>query len=160
MSETAYIALGSNLDDPVQQLKDAVQEIAQLDGVTLTACSKFYRSAPMGPQDQPDYCNAVVEIKTTLAPIALLDAMQQIEQQHGRVRTIRWGARTLDLDILLFGEQRINTERLTVPHYQMHLRNFVLIPLSDIRQELQLPDGESLQARITQLGNDGLVALD
>lgn len=156
MSVTAYIALGSNLENPGLQLQRAVDEIASTPGITLSDCSKLYLSDPVGPEGQPDYCNAVVQIETTLAPVELLDAMQAIENLHGRVRSVRWGPRTLDLDILLYGNEVIETERLTVPHYQMHVRNFVLCPLADIVPELVLPSGAFLQKLVEENGRQGL----
>ena len=153
---TSYIALGSNLENPGLQLQRAVDEIDSTAGITLTGCSRLYISEPVGPEGQPDYCNAVVRVDTSLEPIALLDAMQAIENNHGRVRTVHWGPRTLDLDILLYGNQIIESERLTVPHYQMHVRNFVLCPLSDIAPELVLPTGLSISKLLNELGSDGL----
>ncbi|UYM18748.1 2-amino-4-hydroxy-6-hydroxymethyldihydropteridine diphosphokinase [Endozoicomonas euniceicola] len=156
----AYIALGSNLEKPGLQLQRAVDEIDSAVGIQVTGYSKLYQSVPLAgedvPQDQPDYCNAVVEIETTLQSIELLDAMQAIENNHGRVRSIRWGPRTLDLDILLYGSETIESERLTVPHYQMHVRNFVLCPLHDIVPELSMPDGSAIETLLQTTGKDGL----
>ena len=171
----AYIALGSNLDNPGLQLQRAVDEIDSASGILVTGCSKLYLSVPLTadalsedalseaslneekvPGDQPDYCNAVVEIDTTLQPTELLDAMQGIEKNHGRVRSVRWGPRTLDLDILLYGNETIESERLTVPHYQMHVRNFVLCPLHDIAPSLSMPDGRTVEALLQTTGKDGL----
>lgn len=153
---TCYIALGSNLENPGLQLQRAVDDMDSVAGMTVTGCSKLYVSEPVGPAGQPDYCNAVVQLETSLKPLALLDALQAIENNHGRVRTVRWGPRTLDLDILLYGDQVIESERLTVPHYQMHVRNFVLCPLADIVPELTLPDGKSLSELVRSVGNKGL----
>ena len=140
----AYIALGSNLHTPLEQLKRALNALAQLPQTQLMAVSSFYRSKPLGPQDQPDYLNAVVEISTALSPLALLDELQRIENEQGRVRLRRWGERTLDLDILLYGDEIIQTERLTVPHYDMHNREFVIVPLAEIAPNLTLPNGQKL----------------
>ncbi|WP_373602860.1 2-amino-4-hydroxy-6-hydroxymethyldihydropteridine diphosphokinase [Aggregatibacter sp. HMT-949] len=140
----AYIALGSNLHTPLEQLKRALNALAQLPQTQLMAVSSFYRSKPLGPQDQPDYLNAVVEISTALSPLALLDELQRIENEQGRVRLRRWGERTLDLDILLYGDEIIQTERLTVPHYDMHNREFVIVPLAEIAPNLILPNGQKL----------------
>ena len=140
----AYIALGSNLHTPREQLKRALNALAQLPQTQLMAVSSFYRSKPLGPQDQPDYLNAAVEISTALSPLALLDELQRIENEQGRVRLRRWGERTLDLDILLYGDEIIQTERLTVPHYDMHNREFVIIPLAEIAPNLILPNGQKL----------------
>jgi 2-amino-4-hydroxy-6-hydroxymethyldihydropteridine diphosphokinase len=141
---TAYIGLGSNLDDPLNQIEQAALELAALPGCQLLALSPRYRSAPMGPADQPDYINAVAALATQLEPLALLDALQAIEQQHGRQRLLRWGARTLDLDLLLYGEQTIDHPRLMVPHPGMLERAFVLVPLADIAAQLVLADGQNV----------------
>jgi len=130
---TAYIGLGGNLDDSLALLASARHAIASLPGLRETAFSSFYRSAPMGPADQPDYVNAVMAVETALPPHDLLKDLQQIEQSHGRVRTgLRWGPRTLDLDILLYGEAQIQDETLTVPHAGLAGREFVLYPLAEI----------------------------
>jgi 2-amino-4-hydroxy-6-hydroxymethyldihydropteridine diphosphokinase len=128
-----FIGLGGNLDDSLALLCSARLAIAALAGVRETAFSSFYRSAPLGPPDQPDYVNAVMAVETSLPPRDLLKALQQIEQSHGRVRTgRRWGPRTLDLDILLYGEEQIHGEGLTVPHAGIAEREFVLYPLAEI----------------------------
>ena len=144
-----YIALGANLADPIGQLNRACQALLSLAEGDSLSVSPFYRSAPMGDVEQPDYVNAVAGFKTTLSPIDLLDALQAIENQQGRVRELRWGPRTLDLDLLLYDDQSIDIPRLTVPHYGMRERSFVLVPLSDIAPELILPDGTALQTLIT-----------
>jgi 2-amino-4-hydroxy-6-hydroxymethyldihydropteridine diphosphokinase len=127
-----FIGLGSNLDDPVAQLKQAIDQLNELENVKLIATSAFYKSKPMGPQDQPDFVNAVVEIETGLSAEILLDELQAIELSQGRVRKQHWGPRTLDLDVLLYGHDVISSERLTVPHPGIAERNFVLCPLADI----------------------------
>ncbi len=156
VSVTVYISLGSNLEQPEQHVLTAVEEIADIPCTQLTGVSKIYRSAPVGPGDQEDYINAVAEVGTTLEPLALLDALQAIELKHGRERKVRWGARTLDLDLLLYGETTIDSERLTVPHREMHWRNFVLFPLADINPDLILPTGQKLQKLLLEVGNEGL----
>lgn len=147
MSKTqlrAWIGLGSNLEDPLAQVSTALQELKLLPDTTLAARSSLYRSDPVGPPGQPDYINAVAALDTRLEPEALLDALQAIEQMHQRVRKIHWGPRTLDLDLLLYGDQVISTPRLTVPHAYMTERNFVLWPLAELEPELILPDGRPL----------------
>jgi len=130
---TAYIGLGGNLDNPLALLRSARAAIRAVPGVRETAFSSYYRSAPMGPAGQPDYVNAVMAVQTGLSPHALLKALQAIEQSHGRVRTgLRWGPRTLDLDILLYGDEQIRDELLTVPHAGIAEREFVLYPLAEI----------------------------
>ncbi len=140
-----YIAIGSNLADPVAQAHSAITALQGLAASNWVCTSSLYASKPMGPQQQPDYINAVACIDTTLAPLALLDALQQIENEQGRIRKERWGARTLDLDILLYGDEVITTPRLTVPHYGMKTREFVLYPLAEIAPQLRLPCGIALQ---------------
>ncbi|MDH2926995.1 2-amino-4-hydroxy-6-hydroxymethyldihydropteridine diphosphokinase [Lonepinella koalarum] len=149
----AYIALGSNLNQPVQQLDSALNAMANLPQTQILAVSSFYCSKPLGPQDQPDYINAVAKIETTLEPIALLDALQQIELEQGRVRLRHWGERTLDLDILLYDQLVIKSERLTIPHYDMHNREFVIVPLYEIAPELTLSSGEKISELINNFKN-------
>nr|WP_216671777.1 2-amino-4-hydroxy-6-hydroxymethyldihydropteridine diphosphokinase [Cronobacter sakazakii] len=141
----AFIALGSNLAEPLTQVNNALAALARIPGSRIVATSSFYRTPPLGPQDQPDYLNAAVALETTLSAEALLDNTQRIELEQGRVRKAeRWGPRTLDLDIMLFGDATINTERLIVPHYDMKNRAFMLLPLSEIAPALRFPDGERL----------------
>ncbi|EMR5618100.1 2-amino-4-hydroxy-6-hydroxymethyldihydropteridine diphosphokinase [Salmonella enterica] len=136
-----YIAIGSNLASPLEQVDAAVQALGEIPKSRLLAVSSFYRTPPLGPQDQPDYLNAAVALETSLTPEALLDHTQRIELQQGRVRKAeRWGPRTLDLDIMLFGDRTIRTERLTVPHYDMKNRSFMLWPLFEIAPLLTFPD--------------------
>ncbi|WP_339414015.1 2-amino-4-hydroxy-6-hydroxymethyldihydropteridine diphosphokinase [Pseudomonas sp. EA_35y_Pfl2_R5] len=143
--ERVYIGLGSNLATPLEQLRSALAALAALPHSHLIAQSSFYASDPLGPADQPRYVNAVAALDTQLRPLELLDALQTIEQEQGRTRKAeRWGPRTLDLDILLFGERQLNEPRLTVPHYHMHARAFVLYPLAEIAPDLQLPNGRTL----------------
>jgi len=158
---TVYIGLGSNLSEPAKQLKTAVQAISVLENCQINRISSLYFSRPMGPQDQPDYMNAVLSLSTKLTAIELLDQLQNIENNAGRVRKDnRWGARILDLDILLFGQQIINSERLTIPHYGMKLREFVLMPLEEIAPNLNLPCGDSLNELIQSLDQNGLKIFD
>ncbi|TAA47107.1 2-amino-4-hydroxy-6-hydroxymethyldihydropteridine diphosphokinase [Corallincola spongiicola] len=153
-----YIGIGSNLSDPVAQAKTAIDALAQIPHTELITVSGLYRSRPLGPQDQPDYVNAVAALQTQLAPLALLDALQHIEQTQGRTRKAeRWGPRSLDLDILLFGDQLIQCERLTVPHYHMRQREFVITPLAEIAAELEMPDDRTpIKALQKQLPDNGL----
>lgn len=149
-----YVGIGANLDDPQQQVKEAITELDQLANTQLIQASSLYHSKPVGPQDQPDYINAVACIETELEPIELLDALQNLEQEHGRVRKRHWGERTLDLDIILIDQQVIESERLTIPHPFAMERSFVLFPLIEIAPELIFPDGQSLQQLCTQIPND------
>jgi 2-amino-4-hydroxy-6-hydroxymethyldihydropteridine diphosphokinase len=154
---TAFIAVGSNLNDPVAQTNIAINALKKLPETQFLQASSLYSSTPMGPQNQPDYINAVVSIKTKLPPIELLNATQAIELEHGRVRKEeRWGPRTLDLDILLYGEEVIDSERLIVPHYGMKNREFVLYPLAEIAPDLKLPDGTELSSLLKKVDKNGL----
>jgi 2-amino-4-hydroxy-6-hydroxymethyldihydropteridine diphosphokinase len=157
---TAYIGLGSNLNNPAEHIFAALREIAQVDGCHLTAVSNTYLSRAVGPGDQPDYVNAVAQIDTTISPLDLLDALQAIEQQHGRVRDIRWGPRTLDLDLLLFGAESIDHPRLTVPHPRAFERDFVLRPLADIDATLGFPDGRRVVDCLTLAMDNDLRPLE
>ncbi|EHD20492.1 MULTISPECIES: 2-amino-4-hydroxy-6-hydroxymethyldihydropteridine diphosphokinase [Brenneria] len=156
-----YLALGSNLTQPLQQIHAALSALDNLPQTRLARCSSFYRSRPLGPQDQPDYLNAVAELATDLSAEQLLDHTQAIEREQGRVRKAqRWGPRTLDVDILLFGDEVIATPRLTVPHYDMKNREFMLYPLAEIAPELIFPDGESLSYRLLSVNRNGLILWD
>lgn len=153
----AYLGLGSNLDDPRRQVLTAVDEIKALADIRVIQLSPLYASEPLGPQDQPDYINAVMHIQTRLAALDLLKCLQQIESQHHRVRQVHWGARTLDLDLLLYGEQRIMEADLTVPHPELSKRPFVLYPLADIADEnLNIPDQGSLPDLLNACPRQGL----
>lgn len=153
----AYIGLGSNLADPLAQLRQALSALSALPACRLAAVSSFYRSVPMGPPDQPDYINAVAALDTNLAPLSLLDALQGIEHAQGRVRGAqRWGPRTLDLDLVLFGDQVLDESRLTVPHPGLRERNFVLVPLHELVPDLILPGGEALAQLMQTCSREGL----
>ncbi len=140
----AYVGLGSNLADPLNQLASAIVELARMPATTLIAQSPFYRSLPVGPPDQPDFINGAVCLQTGLDAHRLLDQLQAIERLHQRRRDSRWGPRTLDLDLLLFGDQTISDARLTVPHRELVNRDFVLQPLLDLEPSLVLPDSRAL----------------
>lgn len=151
MAAVCYIGLGSNLDQPLQQVESAVKAIKQLG--TVLAQSPWYQSQAIGPGDQDDYINGVIALETQLEPLALLHALQKIENQQGRVRTIRWGERTLDLDILLYEQTECNSEELTLPHPRLCERAFVLYPLLDIAKDIKLPNGQlvsSFKAAVSQ----------
>ena len=138
-----HIGLGSNLDNPYQHITQAFSALGQLKGSELTACSPIYRSKAVGPK-QPDYLNAVCALKTSLSAIDLLDMLQAIERHHKRERNVHWGPRTLDLDLLTYGDQVINEPRLQVPHPYLAERSFVVLPLYDVSPHLVLPNGVSL----------------
>ncbi|MCU1750970.1 2-amino-4-hydroxy-6-hydroxymethyldihydropteridine diphosphokinase [Pseudomonas sp. 6D_7.1_Bac1] len=142
--ERIYVGMGSNLAAPVEQLRSAVEALAQLPRTALVGVSTFYQSDSLLP-GQPRYTNAVTALDSTLAPLELLDALQAIEIDQGRERHERWGPRTLDLDILLFGNRLIDESRLKVPHYHLQARAFVLYPLAELAPaDLQLADGRHL----------------
>lgn len=155
-STCVYIGIGSNLENPLAQLKAALAALREIPLTSLRQLSNIYQTAPIGPAGQPDYTNAAALLETELTPEALLDELQRIENNQGRVRTVRWGPRTLDLDILLYGNMSIHTERLTVPHIEMENRNFVLIPLMDISPALVLPNGKALKKAAELAGNKGI----
>ncbi|MFQ5644063.1 MAG: 2-amino-4-hydroxy-6-hydroxymethyldihydropteridine diphosphokinase [Thiogranum sp.] len=157
--QVAFIGLGSNLENPGSQLRRAIHALAGLPGSGVQVQSSLYRSAPMGPQDQPDYLNAVVQLVTGLPPEDLLDRLQGIELAHGRTREQRWGPRTLDLDILLYGSEVIATQRLQVPHPGLALRNFVLYPLAEIDEDLVVPGLGSVKSLLEQCPRAGLLRL-
>ncbi len=149
--ETAYIALGSNLREPQCQLQAGFDALARLPGTELIARSSLYRSAPVGYLDQPDFVNAVVALRTSLQPRALLDALLAIEREHGRVRDFPNAPRTLDLDIALYGEQVIHEPGLTIPHPRMHERAFVMAPLAEIAPDAIVPGRGPVPVRVSEL---------
>ena len=149
-----YIGLGSNLSGPEQQIRNA---IAAIDKIINSEIVQLYFSRPMGPKDQPDYMNAVLALRTGLSPLELLDQLQAIENEAGRIRKDnRWGPRVLDLDILLYDNDVIENDRLTVPHYGLKLREFVLLPLAEIAPSLSLPDGSSVAELSVNIPKNGL----
>lgn len=166
----AYIGLGSNLDNPLQQVETAVKALQQLPATEVMAVSPWYQSqavlsdellaAGHSADEHPDYINGVARLRTSLDAHVLLDQLQAIELSQGRERNIRWDARTLDLDLLLYGDQQINSARLKVPHPYMTERNFVLYPLADLKADLVLPMGPSLASLLARSNRDGLSALN
>lgn len=135
----AWIGLGSNLEQPERQVCDALDALAATSAVRLLAASSLYRTTPVGgPPGQPDFCNACAAVATTRPPLSLLDRMQAIEADHGRVRDVRWGPRTLDLDLLAVDALTLAGKRLTLPHPRAHERGFVLVPLAEIAPALTL----------------------
>lgn len=161
---SAWIALGSNVPgeagSPREQLESACAMLADLPGTEFLRRSSWYRSAPMGPVDQPDFINGVAEVATLLQPLALLDALQAIEVAHHRQRGLRWGPRTLDLDILLYGEAEIDSERLVIPHPGIPQRNFVLYPLREVEPELEIPGCGRVETLAAAVDSDGIERLE
>jgi len=135
----AYVGLGANIGEPRRQLQEALQELGALPQTRVTATSKLYCSAAIGLPDQPEFLNAVAELDTGLAPEPLLDHLQEIEKRHGRERSFANAPRTLDLDLLLYGDRVLDTPRLTLPHPRMHARAFVLLPLLELDSEIHIP---------------------
>ncbi len=133
--ETAFISLGSNLDHPIKHILDAFSQIEESDKIIVSKFSSLYKTIPVGPQNQNDYINAVVIIQTSLTPINLLSTLQGIEKKHKRKRSIKWGPRSLDLDILMFGRLILKTRNLTIPHPELVNREFVLIPLLEVTNQ-------------------------
>ncbi|MDR5903668.1 2-amino-4-hydroxy-6-hydroxymethyldihydropteridine diphosphokinase [Franzmannia qiaohouensis] len=158
-NQVAYIGLGSNLDDPLAQVQGALDALGRLPLTRRVAASPCYASRPVGPQDQPDFINAVAAVETCLSPLALLDQLQALEQRHRRQRLRHWGPRTLDLDLLLYADVCLATPRLTLPHPHMASRGFVLLPLNDIAPALSLPDGRQVATLAAHHAGDGLRAL-
>ncbi len=146
----AYLSLGSNLNNPLEQIKIAIKEIDNIPEINLINQSSLYKTPPIGPE-QPDFINAAIKIATTLSAHDLLTKMQEIEQAHHRKRIIHWGPRTLDIDLILFDEACILTDRLTVPHPFMQERAFVLVPLLEIEPMLKTPQHGSLQTILETL---------
>ncbi|WP_110642997.1 2-amino-4-hydroxy-6-hydroxymethyldihydropteridine diphosphokinase [Salinicola sp. CPA57] len=154
----AYIGLGSNLEAPRDQLERALSALGSLPLSECVARSSLYTSAPVGPQDQPDFINAVAAIRTRLSPLALLDQLQALEQRHRRVRNRHWGPRTLDLDLLWYAGLERHSPRLTLPHPQMRHRRFVLEPLAEIAPTLSI-DGQSPLTLAARLSDQTLTRL-
>ncbi len=154
-----FVGLGSNLDDPLAHIRQALRELKGLPQTRLVCRSSLYRSRPLGPVAQPDYINAVAELETGLEPEALLSELQAIEQTHGRERGERWGPRTLDLDILLYGDRQLDRPHLRVPHPELTNRAFVLYPLAEIAEDLSIPGWGPLAALLVRCPMQGLERL-
>lgn len=153
----AYIGLGSNLDRPLEQIEWALAALDQLPQSHLEAAAPLYRSRAVGPGEQPDYINTAARLRTHLPPHALLAELLALEKARGRRREERWGPRTLDLDILLYGSLCQNDPLLTLPHPRLAERNFVLLPLHDLDPDLILPDGATLVELLARTGRAGIV---
>ncbi len=135
----AYVGLGANIGEPQRQLQSAFMALDRLPETRVTARSGLYRSAPLGNPDQPEFLNAVARLETELSPEALLQSLQEIELRHGRQRPFAGAPRTLDLDLLLYGDLAVDSPRLAVPHPRMHERAFVLKPLAEIAPDIAIP---------------------
>ena len=156
----SYIGLGSNLGDPETQLTSALAALNGLPDTDLVRCSSFYRSKPLGPGDQPDFINAVASLESGLTAKELLARLQSIENRQGRVRDgIKWGPRTLDLDMLLYGNEIIDEPGLVVPHPEMRHRNFVLIPLLELAPDVEIPGLGRADKFLADTGRAGITKL-
>jgi 2-amino-4-hydroxy-6-hydroxymethyldihydropteridine diphosphokinase len=156
----AFIALGANLRDPEQQVQAAVEELAMLRDTRLMGVSSLYRSAPVGYLDQPEFVNAVAAIETALVPRALLDALLAIERSYGRVRQFPNAPRTLDLDIVLYGDLEVDEPGLTIPHPRMHERAFVVVPLAEIAPEIVVPGRGPVRDLLAGLDASSVIKLE
>ncbi len=154
-----YIGLGSNQGDSRAIIVEALEMINGSEAIEITGVAPMYRTVPQGYLEQDDFINTVAELNTTLSPDALLSTLQQIEIDLGRVRTIRWGPRTVDLDLLLYGNETINLPQLQVPHPRMHQRAFVMVPLADLNKELQLFGARVSDTAKRLAGEQGIVKL-
>ncbi len=159
-TELAFVGLGSNLDEPAQQVQRAMDELAALPQTRLRKRSSLYRSAPVGELEQPDFVNAVVALDTALPAPALLEALLAIEAAHGRERKAPNAARTLDLDLLLYGRRVICTPALRVPHPRMHERAFVLVPLHEVDADLDIPGAGPVRALLDSVRGQRVERLD
>ncbi|RME32818.1 MAG: 2-amino-4-hydroxy-6-hydroxymethyldihydropteridine diphosphokinase [Gammaproteobacteria bacterium] len=156
-----YVGLGSNLAGPRRQVAQALQELGRMRDCRLAVTSSLYLSQPMGPQDQPEYVNAVAALDSLLPPLALLAELQAIERAHGRVREgERWGPRTLDLDLLLYGDLVMESEALTLPHPGIGEREFVLHPLAEIAPELEVPGLGRVRDLLSRVDDRGIRRLE
>jgi 2-amino-4-hydroxy-6-hydroxymethyldihydropteridine diphosphokinase len=135
----AYVGIGSNLEDPRRQVEQAFEELGKIPRTRVTRKSSLYRSEPMGHADQPEFVNAVAELDSALSPMEILQQLIQIENRHGRKRSFPNAPRTLDLDLLLYGKENLQSENLTLPHQRMHERAFVLKPLLEIAPDAFIP---------------------
>ncbi len=155
----AYIGLGSNLNSPKQQIKDALIALNATQDVKVVALSSLYQSKPINDSEQPDYINAVCQVDTHLTALELLYVCQAIETKQHRVREKKWGARTIDLDIILYGVQVVASKQLIIPHPEMMNRAFVLVPLSELESDLKVPVLGPLQALIDLIDTSELIKL-
>ena len=156
----AYIGIGSNLDDPEKQVRGAIDALKRLPRTTFVRGSRLYRTAPWGKADQPAFVNAAAAVSTALSPRELLDALLAIERAHGRERGgERWGPRVIDLDILVYGDARIDEPGLHVPHPHLAERAFVLLPLADLDPDLEIPGQGRVRALVDRVDTTGCTAL-
>jgi len=158
-SVRAYIALGSNLEDPASQVNAGFAALSRLPATRLIVQSALYRTAPVGYAGQPDFINAVAAVETALSPRALLDALLAVERSHGRLRAFPNAPRTLDLDVLLYGDLQLHEHGLTIPHPRMHERAFVLAPLAEIAPQCVIPGRGTAAELLRATGTGGVTRL-
>lgn len=157
----AWLGLGSNLQNPVAQLKDALGRLGVAKGIRILKISSLYRTPPWGDEQQDDFINAVLQIETSLKPLALLRVLQSIENAMGRQRSgRRWGPRLIDIDLLLYGDQRLHSEELEIPHPRMHERAFVLMPLCELDTAVEVPGHGAAGDLLKQLDCSGIFCLN
>ena len=156
----AFVALGANLENPVQQVRQAIAELGSIEHTRVLTVSSLYRTAPVGYADQPDFINAVAKLQTGLSPHEMLEALHAIENRHGRRRSVRNAPRTLDLDLLLYGTRVSAEADLTLPHPRMHERAFVLMPLAEIAPDLTVPGRASVAQLLARVERSGVEKLD
>lgn len=156
----AYVGLGSNLNDRTKNLNEATSIIEEASGIEILKRSRVYQTEPVGPKDQPDFLNAALEIETALSSLELLDFLQGVERKMGRERKKKWGARNIDLDLLLYDDEIKNSAKLTLPHPRMHLRKFVLMPLVEIARDKLHPTFKKTMTKLLEdLKEDSKVEL-
>ncbi|SJZ86626.1 2-amino-4-hydroxy-6-hydroxymethyldihydropteridinediphosphokinase [Selenihalanaerobacter shriftii] len=151
--EAVYLSLGSNLGDREEYLKEAISKLGQHIQIKVDTVSSVYKTEPVGYTNQDEFLNLVVKIKTSLSPMELLNHIQEVEKNLDRVRDIRWGPRTIDIDIILFGKNKVNSQRLTIPHPRFHERAFVLVPLAELTDDV-LYQGKTANQLLDQLTKD------
>lgn len=156
----AWLGLGSNLQQPAVQLREALKRLSGINGVEKLEASSFYRTPPWGDEHQDDFVNAVARIETSLEPVALLDELQAIENLMGRKRSgRRWGPRLIDIDLLLYGDRQLQLDGLEIPHPRMHERAFVLVPLAELDPKLEIPGRGAVEGFLQQIDCSGIKRL-
>jgi 2-amino-4-hydroxy-6-hydroxymethyldihydropteridine diphosphokinase len=150
-TSTAYLGLGSNLGEREEYLREAIRQLSENPQIEIAAVSSFYETAPVGYTDQPDFINVVVKVKTTLSPQKLLEICLSTEKKIGRVRTIRWGPRVIDIDILLYNDLKVDEKDLQIPHPRMLEREFVIRPLAEVAPDLILPNSKTARETLAEM---------
>ena len=159
-TKIAYIALGANIGDTLANLRSALKILDDGDNCSAVAISSLYTTKAVGVEDQPDFINAVIKVKTLLSPNELLKLCNDIERKLGRERTIRWGPRVIDIDILVYNDAIVNEENLVIPHPRMMERAFVLVPLAEIAPDLILPGGVKASDAAVAISTDGIIRME